>query len=584
MSVYDDAVVVEPASPTAAAADRERAAIEIQRAIRGALARQRVAAAIEQRRTEAVVSLQRIIRGVLARERVATALEQRRAAATLDIQRVMRGALARERVQRRMAAVVAIQSVTRRHLAQREAAERRRARDTRIAAATRLQCVIRSYLARKEAARLQREHEVLLRAVTTIQAVFRGHRGRLVAEERQFLRVIELEQAAEARRQQAAVAIRSAVRAHQARRHYRRLRAAAIVIQRTFRGHRAVLIVELIKFERLRALLEDEERRAATLLQAAWRGYKARLEHDQRVYARQVYIGHVLCVQGAVRSFLALRRLARSRRRRLAAIELQAACRGHLARRRAAELRRERERAAAAVTIQAVLRAALAMEAVAARERAYVASLSGEEQYRYRLRKEAEERAARKKAGVQEEAPARRAMRPRSTSSPRPAQSDPGRPGLDAELVASKMRAQAMREEMELIELRAAAELRATQIRAEAKLAEVRAEVEAARLINDSSRARAGTLAAPSSSPQMPRPRAATAAAGTHTHVAEYGYEAVESGQISIVPGTAVVLVQETKAGWAFVAPSDGRPGARGWIPMDCLVHRDDYVGSEDYV
>lgn len=282
------------------AATREAAAVRIQSAARGHDGRKRARLECERRRDAenreaAAVKIQAAARGWAGRQiaserRVqleaweAEDTAQKESAAT-HIQAVARGRAARMEVarmkdeeQRRADAAVKIQALARGHIGRQSAGEARTTRDNeiteqRIESAVAIQAAARGRAVRRAATERSA-------AAVTIQAAERGRQGRNIASARRTL-VDEADQS----RTAAAIQIQSAARGRAGRRDAARRRDerdedaaraaarsndAAVRIQAPLRGH---LARNTVRSRRMTAA----EAKAATTIQAVWRGHQGRL-------------------------------------------------------------------------------------------------------------------------------------------------------------------------------------------------------------------------------------------------------------------------------------------------------------------
>jgi myosin-5 len=328
---------------------RHCAAVVIQRAIRAWLRRKRREAA--RRRREAATLLQRSVRGWLARRKYIAAV-----AAAVSIQCAARSRTARRRAEeeraRRRAMLEALsatklQAQARMRLArkaflhQRDAALRiqtqwRRYRAQRafvaaVASAVRLQAWARCIIARTA---LQRA----LDAAVRLQTAYRAHLARKIAAERRRAR----EQAACER--EAAIHIQRAARGFLARRKFKDVLHAVILIQSAARA--AAARSKLCTLRTQDRLRREREARKATKLQAWARMCAARKEFNETRAATKLQAWTRM--RADRKNFL---------RDRAAATLIQAAWRGHSAQQRYAQLR------LAAICVQAATRMFLAKRA-----------------------------------------------------------------------------------------------------------------------------------------------------------------------------------------------------------------------------
>ncbi|BHF79856.1 hypothetical protein SprV_0702297900 [Sparganum proliferum] len=301
------------------------AATLIQTRFRSARARKLL---MQQRKEVAAATrLQAYARGflarrLLARRRAEVVAARNRQAAAITIQAHVRGFLMRSQLahQRRTAAAIVIQAQFRGY----------RVRTTYRAyrewnAATILQAVARGFLARRRVARLLEERRRNA-AAALIQARFRGYRAR-----RAFLNY---------RLWNAAVLVQAHIRGFLARRKYCSQRLAAVLIQSHVRGY---LVRRAFAERRNEA---HRQQVAATVIQTAYRNHRVR-----RIRTAQLEHRAACAIQAYVRGFLARRELFRRRemhRRNVAATLIQARFRGYRAR---CNLLLHR-RTVAAVTIQ----------------------------------------------------------------------------------------------------------------------------------------------------------------------------------------------------------------------------------------
>lgn len=303
------------------------AAIEIQRVVRGDLAR-----LLRQRMQEefAVIHIQALVRGRLARtfvsrkrqdkleheaacllqrcyrgytgKRLARALfkAQREALAACRIQRTFRNFQRREllrviqRTKLENDSAVVMQSCIRSYLARRERKFRANRR-LRERSAVILQRCTRGYLARRRVLQLREK----IRAALTIQCFFRVCRSRrrvqMLRTEKQFKQRQAFERAA-------ATKIQTCWRCTNTRKHYlldkqRRAEAlklerfrrltSAVVIQSLFRGYLARRRAQRARYERLKWLNFTLMNNSALKIQAFWRGYHGRLASHLRLQAQK---------------------------------------------------------------------------------------------------------------------------------------------------------------------------------------------------------------------------------------------------------------------------------------------------------
>mmetsp|Transcript_7644 Transcript_7644/g.22079 ORF Transcript_7644/g.22079 Transcript_7644/m.22079 type:complete len:1139 (-) Transcript_7644:33-3449(-) len=242
------------------------AARRIQGAYRVRLARMKIKnlklLALRQVQHDAAVLIQALARGVATRTLFAQIMmEKRRHECACLLQRVGLGMLGRRR------------------------ARDERYRQMSIAAVTRIQAVARGWAARERFAVMYEAH-VRHEAALLIQRVARGMAGRQRMYERRLAKEQEL----------AVVVVQKRVRGYLARKYVHRLRrqneedfrissAAALVIQRVFRGHRGRLEYRVkLKTKLLARRREDE---AATLIEAIVRGYVARKKTQRLAKARK---------------------------------------------------------------------------------------------------------------------------------------------------------------------------------------------------------------------------------------------------------------------------------------------------------
>ncbi|KAF8065931.1 Aspm [Scenedesmus sp. PABB004] len=329
---------------------RQRAAaVALQAAARGRAARAELAAA-----RRAAVALQAAARGwlarcALARQRAAAtaiqaAVRRRQAQARLAearsaavaIQAAWRGAAARAELGRQRSAAVAIQAAWRRHAARQRFVEARRA-------AVLVQVAWRRHAARASFLR-QRD------AAVALQAAARGRAARAALALRQTTA--------------AAVALQAAWRGRRVRAEAARRAAAAAVIQRCARGmqgrKQARMRREYVRtageLQKMLLMLHTRSR-AATTIQAAWRGWRQRAAFAPVWHAHRTLTAAGV-LQRAWRCARARAELPRLRaelpRRRAVAAwrRALAAARAHLAEQRAEAARRE----AAALVIQSAVR------------------------------------------------------------------------------------------------------------------------------------------------------------------------------------------------------------------------------------
>ncbi|KAE9352892.1 hypothetical protein PF008_g5248 [Phytophthora fragariae] len=381
------------------------AAIEIQRVVRGDLAR---LLRLRLQEEIAVIHIQALVRGRLARISVnrkrQTKLEHE--AASL-LQRCYRGyngkrlARALFKAQRETLAACRIQR-TFRNFQRRELLRVIQRTKLENDSAIIMQCSIRSYLARRErkhraTSKLRERSAILLqrytrghlarcrvlklreqiRAALTIQCFFRVYRSRrrvqMLRTEKHFKERQALERAAATR-------IQTCWRCTSTRKHYlvdkqrraetqklerfRRL-TSAVVIQSLFRGYLARRRAQRARYERLKWLNFTLMNRSALMIQAFWRGYHGRLASHLRLQAQKAQQQQEN--EAAVRiQVIARGKRARDERHRLdqeraklasqqrtrirAALRIQKVFRGKRARKMVQELqRRHREEARVAL-------------------------------------------------------------------------------------------------------------------------------------------------------------------------------------------------------------------------------------------
>ncbi len=368
----------------------EQAATNIQAAWRGHCARVAVAERARQQREEegqaqrlqlemeaqaqcereeaAAVVVQLAWRGHCARVAVADMAREQMEAEEAQREREQAAAVVVQAAWRGRSARIAVTEMVRQQ--REEEAQRERAE----AAAVVVQAAWRGRSARVTVAgmvREQREAEEAQRrreeaAAVVVQAAWRGHSARVaVAEmvrqqqaEQEEQQQLELE-AQRQREEAAAVVVQSAWRGHQARvavgemvrqkreeeeaQRKREEAAAVVVVQSAWRGHQARVAVaalvrqrqeeeeqlqkQKVEMERQAQVQRECEEAAAVVVQAAWRGYSARVAVAEVVRKRREE-------QVA---------LAQCEREGAAAVVVQAAWRGHQARVAVAEMVRQRQ-------------------------------------------------------------------------------------------------------------------------------------------------------------------------------------------------------------------------------------------------
>ncbi|KAG2785655.1 hypothetical protein PC129_g8484 [Phytophthora cactorum] len=332
------------------------AAIEIQRVVRGDLAR---LLRLRMQEEVAVIHIQAFIRGRLART-----LASRKRQAKLEheaaclLQRCYRGytgkrlARALFKAQRETLAACRIQRAFR-NFQRRELLRVIQQSKLENDSAILLQCSIRSYLARRErkrraTCRLQeRSAEVLqryirgylarcrvlrmreqIRAALTLQCFFRGcHSRRRV----HMLRTEKQCKERQALERSAAIRIQTRWRCFITRKHYlidkqRRVEAqklerfqrltSAVVIQSLFRGYLARRRAQRARYEKLKWMNFTLMNTSALKIQAFWRGYHGRLASHLRLQAQKAQQHQE--IEAAKRIQVITRgKLARDKRRRL---------------------------------------------------------------------------------------------------------------------------------------------------------------------------------------------------------------------------------------------------------------------------
>ena len=165
--------------------------------------------------------------------------------------------------------------------------------DQRQVAAILIQSWVRRFLAGKKYQKLKQDvhdryqisvHLHQRAAAEVIQAAWRGHRVRLAYKQKLFEAQCKLQQTA-------AIMIQKHWRGHKERSEFLKLKenlkskkklenSSAIVLQKWIRRFLAMKHLERLKNEKIN--------RAATLIKAAWRGYKARLALKDLVIAKKL--------------------------------------------------------------------------------------------------------------------------------------------------------------------------------------------------------------------------------------------------------------------------------------------------------
>ncbi|KAH9141197.1 hypothetical protein AeRB84_014606 [Aphanomyces euteiches] len=380
--------------------EKMSSAIEIQRLVRGFLAR---TAVVRHQERVGATHIQRIVRGFLGRRFVArrrTSILEHTSATLL--QRAYRGFAGRRlarilfqsqaetrgamRIQRAFrayqqklfaravaqttrlhAAATTIQSAGRRLLAVREAQRRRHAK-LRETSARLIQRVARGMLGRRRCA-AQRQQRL---AAVKIQSHFKGSQGRRrakrVRDEKAVKRLM-------VRRERAALRIQAAWRGKTGRYAYHvKLRAkkekelqmqltrhkSAVRIQAVYRGYKCRLLCAHLSAERAFRRRREQQQRAALKIQALWRGYHGRLGVHLKKQAKA----------------------AIEREEKLATVKIQSIARGKIARqeaqreeqKRRREIQRQMQREAAATTIQSAVRGKFGRKRAAAKRALYQTS------------------------------------------------------------------------------------------------------------------------------------------------------------------------------------------------------------------
>lgn len=350
----------------------EQAATNIQAAWRGYCARVAVAERVRQQREEEQVERLRL-------EMEAQAERARKEAAAVVVQSAWRGRSAR----------VAVAEMVR----QQREGEAQREREE--AAAVMVQAAWRGHCARvavADMAREQKEAEEAQRsrreeaAAVVVQAAWRGHSARVTV--------------AEMVRQQQAEQEEQRLKLEAQR---KREEAAAVVVQAAWRGHCArVAVGEMVRRRRMEAAAQREQA-AAVVVQAAWRGHQARAAVAALVRQRQAEEEQLQ----KQKLEMVLQAQAQREREEAAAVVMQAAWRGYSARVAVAEVvrkrreeqvalaQREREQAAA-VVLQAAWRGHCARTVVAgmARQRREEEDMQRRQRLELQAQREREEAAA----------------------------------------------------------------------------------------------------------------------------------------------------------------------------------------------
>ncbi|GMF54977.1 unnamed protein product [Phytophthora fragariaefolia] len=281
----------------------EIASIHIQALIRGRLAR----AFVDRKRQtrlehEAACLLQRCYRGYTGK-RLASALfkAQREALAACRIQRTFRNFQRREllrviqQTKLENDSAIVVQCCIRSYLARRER-KRRATQRLRERSAVVLQRCTRGHLARRRVFKLREK----IHAALTIQCFFRVCRSRgrvhMLRKEKQFKERQALELSA-------ATKIQARWRCTITRKHYlldkqRRVEAqklerfrrltGAVIIQSLFRGYLARRRAQRIRYEKLKWLNFTLMNNSALKIQAFWRGYHGRLASHLRLQVQKV--------------------------------------------------------------------------------------------------------------------------------------------------------------------------------------------------------------------------------------------------------------------------------------------------------
>ena len=296
---------------------RNEAATTIQAAFRCFVQRKRFSDICKK-----IVILQSVARMWIQKKKYHSLLAKRNESA-ITVQKYWKGFIAMKKYQKYVQSVILIQSLIRRHQAQQQLAQMK----IQQKAAIKIQCFFkmtkaRSLLCQLKTEETKHQQNIKNEAALLIQSTFRGYKQRkeyqrvygmivlLQSMTRKFLaqkRVNSIKQLKtkmeNRQRQQAAIIIQRCFRSFKVFRDMQR-NQAALVIQAAV--HRWMVRLKLAREEKRRkasALLLQrvlqgwtvrrhflEQKRAATLIKAAWKGYKLRMALKKEAIAKQLAV------------------------------------------------------------------------------------------------------------------------------------------------------------------------------------------------------------------------------------------------------------------------------------------------------
>ena len=296
---------------------RNEAATTIQAAFRCFVQRKRFSDICKK-----IVILQSVARMWIQKKKYHSLLAKRNESA-ITVQKYWKGFIAMKKYQKYVQSVILIQSLIRRHQAQQQLAQMK----IQQKAAIKIQCFFkmtkaRSLLCQLKIEETKHQQNIKNEAALLIQSTFRGYKQRkeyqrvygmivlLQSMTRKFLaqkRVNSIKQLKtemeNRQRQQAAIIIQRCFRSFKVFRDMQR-NQAALVIQAAV--HRWMVRLKLAREEKRRkasALLLQrvlqgwtvrrhflEQKRAATLIKAAWKGYKLRMALKKEAIAKQLAV------------------------------------------------------------------------------------------------------------------------------------------------------------------------------------------------------------------------------------------------------------------------------------------------------